>query len=335
MISVLIPTANRPDYLRHSLESVIYQSRKDLIGEVIVSNNGTISVADVVSSFTSLPIQFIEQSEKLRPGAHFEWLVNRARFPMIAMLADDDMWGRYHLEEAHRLLSRSPDAVAVFTQTVAVKNASRQPIGGLGELAHSLIETGNALFDEAFIFKTNEILIDCLIRTPLDVWAMVGRKESISKHMNVFSDNEAGADSDRFFIWRLNTEGPIIAAREIGLFMRVHAGMAGLEIREKDSQFHRDKSKSYTLKMIEEAKVLGIPVKEVWKNYWEAVDSERKRNVMLGYSYVREASQILGYLPLQNDLIPMRNRVVGVLKDLSPPLFFRGLRRFYRHMSDQ
>jgi hypothetical protein len=332
MISVLVPTANRPAFLKHAIESIRNQSKRELIGEIIVSNNGEIDVSEVVNSFPDLQISYITQTPQLDPGKHFSWLVSQARCPLIAMLADDDMWGRYHLEEADRLLKKHSDAVAVFSQTISVKNVCRQPLSGLGELAHSLIQVDDCLFDDAFVFQANQILIDCLIRTPLDIWGMVGKKMIVLKHMQVFSEEKSGIDADRFFIWRLNTEGPIVCAREVGLFLRVHDGMAGIEMREIDQKYYLAKSNEYTLKMIEEANALGIAAKEIWQSFWERLREEERAKLVLGHNYVGETSKILGY-PQTNDYgVPMRQRLAIIIRDFLPPVFFRSLQRFRNRM---
>jgi hypothetical protein len=330
MISVLIPTANRPDYLRHSLESVIYQSRKDLIGEVIVSNNGTISVADVVSSFTSLPIQFIEQSEKLRPGAHFEWLVNRARFPLIAMLADDDMWGRYHLEESYRLLDRYPDAVAVFSQTVAVRNACRQPINGYAQLVHSFSDAPCPLLDEAYVFGRGDLIVDALIRTPLNVWSMLAKRESVLKHIGVFSEADAGIDLDRFFLWRLNSEGAIVAAREVGLFMRCHPQMAGTLMSKSDPGKYDEITKRYSRQMVAEALGFDGSLRSKWADFWQSI-TPGERDLIVNQSYpgcIQHASEALGEGPFKT---PISDNIGGKMgrafRDCLPPLLARQLRK--------
>lgn len=338
MISVLIPTANRPDYLRHALESVIYQSRKDLIGEVIVSNNGTIDVADVVTSFTSLPIDFIEQSEKLSPGAHFEWLVSRARFPLIAMLADDDMWGRYHLEEASRLLDKNPQALAAFNQTVAVQNASRQIFWSYGQLVQSFSANSVNPLDDAFVFKRGELLLDTLIKTPLNIWSMVAKRVEVAKQMHVFSEPSAGLDSDRYFVWRLNSEGVVIAGREVGLFMRVHPQMAGAVMKSEGQERYAAKSKEYSRRIVEESRALGLPVEELWNSFWNGLSPEDHTAVRQQGSseFIAIASELLGSEAATSRVAPvtfaqpskgqrLKNACSKVAQDCLPPFIYRRL----------
>jgi glycosyltransferase involved in cell wall biosynthesis len=330
MISVLIPTANRPDFLKHSIASVVNQSRLDLIREIIVSDNGSIDVSDVVSGFRnasySFPIHYVKQVPQLTAGLHFKELLCRASSEWVAMLADDDMWGRYHLEEACRLLKKHTEAIAVFGQTICVRNSFRQPIGCIGELIHSFSGSDSQPFDDAFVFKQGEIFIDALIRTPLDIWAMVVKREAIERHISVLSDPNAGADSDRFFLWRLNTEGAIVVTREVGLYLRLHDGMAGALMRGRESQKFLEISKAYSLKIIEEARQEGIPVQEKWAEFWGHLSIEAKQ-MLISQScndHLLVACNAFGdQLPSSGQQQGVKAFVTRVVKDILPPFVYR------------
>jgi hypothetical protein len=340
MISVLIPTADRPDFLRDAIDSVNHQSRNDLIGEVIVSNNGKIDVEEIVRSYHSLPITYVNQETKLSPGKHFEWLINQAKFPLIAMLADDDMWGRYHLEEAHRQLQAHPTAIAVFNQVVAVRNSYRQVFTGYAKLAHSLQDDLKRQLPDNLIFQPGDLMVDALIHTPLNIWSMLARKSNVLNHFQVMTDPDAGIDSDRYFVWRLSLDGCIIAGREIGLFMRAHPQMAGRLMSMQDVERFKNISHEYSRKIISDARELGIPIEQRWCDFWESL-SDINRNTIVCEAHsdcIAFASAILKTRPTQfggaqqqvvngSETSRIRNRLRMIVKDCLPPVVTRGLNR--------
>ncbi|MCX5634600.1 MAG: glycosyltransferase family 2 protein, partial [Planctomycetota bacterium] len=61
MVSVLVPTFNRPGYLALALESVLRQSYKNL--QIIVINDGGTDVSDIIKSFDDSRLIFINRKE--------------------------------------------------------------------------------------------------------------------------------------------------------------------------------------------------------------------------------------------------------------------------------
>jgi GT2 family glycosyltransferase len=123
-ITVLVPTYQRAGMLRYCLESIALQSRIDLIKEVVVSENGPADESEFVSySFRDrLPIRYIRQRPTVPACTHVAKLANEVQTKYVAMLADDDMWSRYHLEESMRCFERYPSIHAYFGQAVYVEN---------------------------------------------------------------------------------------------------------------------------------------------------------------------------------------------------------------------
>jgi glycosyltransferase involved in cell wall biosynthesis len=296
-ITIAIPTYRRPDSLRDSLLSVRNQSRVDLIAEVIVSENSADKGSvEIVREFNDLPIRFVRREPTLNAGRHVYTLAAEASTEWLALLADDDMWGRYHLEEASRLLEKNPQALAAFNQTVAVQNASRQIFWSYGQLVQSFSANSVNPLDDAFVFKRGELLLDTLIKTPLNIWSMVAKRVEVAKQMHVFSEPSPGLDSDRYFVWRLNSEGVVIAGREVGLFMRVHPQMAGAVMKSEGQERYAAKSKEYSRRIVEESKALGLPVEELWNSFWNGLSPEDHTAVRQQGSseFIAIASELLG-----------------------------------------
>ena len=95
LVSVLIPTYNRPMYLRAALESVVRQDYGNL--EIFVIRDGGEDVRDVVESFDDTRIVFIDRrANRGIPFTLNEGLA-RARGKYICYLGDDDLYYSHHV----------------------------------------------------------------------------------------------------------------------------------------------------------------------------------------------------------------------------------------------
>ena len=91
LVSVIIPTYNRADYLKLALKSVMEQTYKKI--EVIVTDDGsTDNTAEVVTSFNDTRIKYFYQKNTGLPAAARNLGLREASGEYIAFLDDDDMW---------------------------------------------------------------------------------------------------------------------------------------------------------------------------------------------------------------------------------------------------
>lgn len=96
-VSVIVPTYNRPLLLKEALESLTKQTFKKI--EVIIINNGTISVNDVVNLFIDKLDITLLNSEVSGSVSHARNIgIKNAKGNYIAFLDDDDWYYPEHLE---------------------------------------------------------------------------------------------------------------------------------------------------------------------------------------------------------------------------------------------
>jgi hypothetical protein len=267
--------------LRSALLSIQNQSRQDLIAEVLVSENSEdLRSQEVCRLFESLPIRFVRQDPVKGIASHFKWLVGHACSEWVAWLADDDMWGRYHLEEAARLLGRDTDAVAYAGECVTILNDSRSAIHGLRETIYSLLGDTATIYKPDWVWCREDMLVNLLVHTPLNMWAMVFRKPALLNAIESLVPSDAGYESDRLFLWKMALEGPIVVGREISLFYREHENNTWLRLWRQDQDEQKRLTCQYINSIIEEAESLGIQARALWLEAWRRLDDSAKRRLL-------------------------------------------------------
>ena len=108
--------------------------------------------------------------------------------------------------------------------------------------------------------------VECLAYTPLNMWALVGRTDSLRQVFHTaFTEPGAGHDSDRYLLWALGKLGAIVAGREITLFYRLHDDNACARLLREDASHQYRMSKEYTKRMMRDAANTGRDLKTAWR----------------------------------------------------------------------
>jgi glycosyltransferase involved in cell wall biosynthesis len=111
LVSIGIPTYNRPHGLRKALECITAQTYKNI--EIIISDNGspTNEVEQIVEEFKKKDnrIQFYKQAKNMGPFFNFRFVLDKASADYFMWAADDD--------------SRAPDCVEFYVNNIGKANA--------------------------------------------------------------------------------------------------------------------------------------------------------------------------------------------------------------------
>lgn len=98
--SIVIPTLNRADMLRHALASALAQDHSSY--EVLVSNNAsTDTTPEVLEQAASSRLRVVQTERPLSMPEHWEFAVGRARGEWIVILCDDDALFPNALSQLH------------------------------------------------------------------------------------------------------------------------------------------------------------------------------------------------------------------------------------------
>jgi len=101
--SIVIPTRNRADTLRFSLETCLSQTFDDY--EVVVcDNHSTAETREVVEAAASTKIRYVRSEKSLSMTSNWELAVSQATGEFVTVLGDDDGLLPFALQEADHLI---------------------------------------------------------------------------------------------------------------------------------------------------------------------------------------------------------------------------------------
>lgn len=102
IFSIIIPTYNRADLIKETIQSVLNQTFTDY--EIIVVDDGsTDNTADVVQSFTSYKIRYFKIPNSERGYAR-NFGASKASAPWLYFLDSDDLLYSHHLKTAYEII---------------------------------------------------------------------------------------------------------------------------------------------------------------------------------------------------------------------------------------
>ena len=123
LVSVAMPTFNRPEYLRHALEGVVTQTYANL--EILVGDNGNSSITrELVESFNDPRITYIGREKNLGMALNVLSLFKQGRGDYFCVLADDDFWGEDFIAKLVTALEQHPKAGMAFCDYFVVDGKS-------------------------------------------------------------------------------------------------------------------------------------------------------------------------------------------------------------------
>lgn len=109
--SVVLPTANRSQYLASAIKSVLQQSFEDF--ELIVSDNSsTDGTADLVGSFSDSRIRYARTSRRLPMHESWEFAFAQSAGEHVTFLGDDDAYSAIYLESMARVIGENNPEMA-------------------------------------------------------------------------------------------------------------------------------------------------------------------------------------------------------------------------------
>lgn len=120
LVSVIIPTYNRPEYLKVALKSAVEQTYQNI--EIIVSDNcSPENPQSIIESFQDSRIRFFRNESNLGMFANTMNAFKKARGKYVASLLDDDMWEKDFLAKLVPALEANSDLTVAFCDHYIIK----------------------------------------------------------------------------------------------------------------------------------------------------------------------------------------------------------------------
>lgn len=166
LVSIIMPTYNRPNLIKNSIISVLEQSREDW--ELIVVNDGGEDISLIIEQFNDNRIKYFnKENGGLSTALNYGIKKSVGRF--IALLDDDDMWKMEHLQT----LVQNIDGYDIcYTKTKQIKSD--------GSFLHEYCEPFNLEnIQKRNLFTTCSVLFDSRI-----IRKIGGFDESLKTHMD-------------------------------------------------------------------------------------------------------------------------------------------------------
>lgn len=113
LVSVIIPTYNRPEYLKQAIASAIQQTYQNI--EIIVSDNcSPENPQSIIESFGDTRLRFWRQQQNIGMLANQMHAFKMAQGKYVASLHDDDMWNEDFLAKLVPPLEENPKLILAF-----------------------------------------------------------------------------------------------------------------------------------------------------------------------------------------------------------------------------
>lgn len=203
LVTVVIPTHNRANYLIDALKSVFNQTLQDF--EVIVIDDGsTDGTAEAIKSHYPDSVRYLKQ-ERSGPGAARNRGILMANGKYIAFLDSDDLWASDKLERQVAHMEAHPNVVMTFTDF----SRNERPGVDIKSCLHKSVHVNSGDIFLPLLKENFVVTPSVMVRQ--DVLARVG----------LFESHLVGMEDYEFWL-RVANEGNIDYLAEVLTFVREH-----------------------------------------------------------------------------------------------------------------
>lgn len=205
LVSVGIPTYNRPEGLQKTLECITTQTYQNL--EIIISDNCSpdLRVWEIVQDFLEKDkrITYIRQTENIGAANNFKFVLEKATGEYFMWAADDDEWETEFIKVCMQLFYIYPNAVAATTACSVIDQTSNQ------QMLLKNINTTQLNSIRKFIFALSYMLTN-----PNTFFYSIYRKETILR-CNL---NKKYYGSDQGVMLQLLQYGDFVSQEDAALY---------------------------------------------------------------------------------------------------------------------
>ena len=179
LVSVIIPTYNKAQFLKKALESILNQTYREV--EVILINDGsTDNTAEIVKSFNDPRIIYVWQGNK-GPAVARNTGIKKAKGKYVAFLDSDDLWLKEKLEKQVEFMEKNPE------------------VGLLGTACYEINDKGEVIGKKIFPIK-NKILQKDLIKYNPFIQSSIITKREVFDKVGLYDENFKESEDYEFWL---------------------------------------------------------------------------------------------------------------------------------------
>ncbi len=127
LVSFCVPTFNRADYLRQTLDSALNQTEEDF-EIIVVDDASTDSTEKIMENISDPRIRYIRNSKNLGVPQNYNYVFSLAQGEYICLLEDHDLLEPNYLEELLPLFKTHPQLSFAFCSIVMIDQNGNKKI---------------------------------------------------------------------------------------------------------------------------------------------------------------------------------------------------------------
>lgn len=161
-LTIVLPTFNRIQFLRKTVESILSQSEKP--SHVLIGNNASEDgTTEYLQTIREKNIEVVNRKTNIGPWPNFDDLLSRVSTKYVAFLGDDDWLGVDFVKNRFEKIKKFPKCFLIYGGYTKVnQNGGAFSIVNLGEKALDKFQFAKGclthqLFWQSCLFKTFEI----------------------------------------------------------------------------------------------------------------------------------------------------------------------------------
>lgn len=217
LISIIIATYNRANYLNKAIQSVLGQTFTDW--ELLIWNDGsTDNTEEVVSSYNDKRIHYYNEENHGKCYA-LNQSIKKARGAWVAILDDDDQWYQKKLEKQIELIFDYPEISILFTNYNNLNLVSGEVGIGFQQNKKGVVKLITKRIKEG-VFIVQDQFYESLLRSNFILPSTVLISKKVFDKIGLFnSDLRNGEDFE--FLWRAAFNNFVFAFTEEVLVIRI------------------------------------------------------------------------------------------------------------------
>lgn len=270
-VTVLVPTAGRPELLEVTLRSVARQTAVSRIASVVVSENlGNRGSEAVCAAFPQLPITYLFQDPQLTVQQHVGMVLRLPETEFMALVCDDDLWSPGHLQAGLVALEENPAAVACFSGCVQ-SSSELGPDAAINGAKLLWLAAGRPPRMALRTYDLAAVLSLCWVDTPFSWSTIVGRSAEVAASAHGFENAGHAFYADRLLYPALAKAGDILYDPAIDTVYRLYPG--NWQSSQEDEHLGALARQAWA-EVDELAQQAGVDLAAQWRSYLRHMPEE-------------------------------------------------------------